>query len=75
MITRASQTQNYLLPHHRLEPIRGGLACCRKIYDFGRMRQRKVHHVGLKSEQLIYVITQWMGLLAKFKADPPFKSP
>jgi hypothetical protein len=75
MITRASQTQNHLPLQHRLEPIREGLVCCRKIHDFGPMTQRQVHHVGLKPKQLNYVIAQRMGLLAKLKADPPFKSP
>ena len=75
MIPRASQTQNHLPLHHRLKPIREDLAGCRKIHDFGPMRQRKVHHVGLRPEHLIYVITQPMGLLAKFKTDQLFKSP
>jgi hypothetical protein len=75
MITRASQTQNHLPLHHRLKPIREDLAGCRKIHDFGHMKQRKVHHVGLKPERLIYVITQPMSLLAKLKTDQLFKSP
>ncbi|MEI7996262.1 MAG: hypothetical protein WCH01_15300 [Methylococcaceae bacterium] len=75
MITRASLTQNYLPLHHWLKPIREDLAGCRKIHDFGPMRQRKVRHVGLKPEHLVYVITQPMCLLAKLKTDQLFKSP
>ena len=75
MNTHTWQTRNYLSFIYRLEPIREGLAWCRKIHDFGPMRQRKVHHVGIKPEHLISVITQRMGLLAKLKTDQLFKSP
>jgi len=75
MITRASQTQNHLPLHHRLKPIREDLAGCRNIREFGLMRQTKVHHVGLKPEHLLYVVTQPMVLLAKLKTDQLFKSP
>ena len=35
----------------------------------------KIGYIALKPEHLIDVIAQPMGLLARFKQDPPFKSP
>ena len=78
MSKRTWQTPNPLPLLHRLEPIREGLAWRRKIPDSGPQGQRKIGHIVLKPEHLIYVIAQPMGLLARFtrfKADPPFKSP
>jgi hypothetical protein len=75
MSKRAWQTQNYLSFIYRLVPIREGLACWRKIPDSRLLGQRRIGHIGLKPEHLIYVIAQRIGLLARFKADPPIKSP
>jgi hypothetical protein len=75
MSTHTWQTRNYLSFIYQLEPIREGLAWRRKIPDSGPQGQRKIGYIGLKPEHLIYVITQPMGLLARFKQDPPFKSP
>ncbi|MGZ8160862.1 MAG: hypothetical protein ACXWT4_18955 [Methylobacter sp.] len=62
------QTRNYLSFIYLLEPIRESLAWKRKI-----LGQRKIGYIALKPEHLIYVIAQPMGLLARFKADPPLK--
>jgi hypothetical protein len=43
--------------------------------DSGPQRQRKIGYIDLKPEHLIDAIAQPMGLQARFKADPPFKSP
>jgi len=75
MSKRTWQTPNYLSFIYRLEPIREGLAWRRKIPDSGPLGQRKIGYIGLKPELLSYVIAQPRGLLARFKADPPFKSP
>jgi hypothetical protein len=75
MSKRIWQTPNPLPLLHRLEPIREGLACCRKIPDSRLLEQRQIGHIGLKPERLIYVIAQPMGLLARFKTDPPIKPP
>ena len=75
MSKRTWQTPNPLPLLHRLEPIREGLAWRLKIPDSGPLGQRKIGHIGLEPELLSYVIVQPMGLLARFKADPPFKSP
>jgi hypothetical protein len=75
MSKRTWQTLNPLPLLHRLEPIREGLAWRREIPDSGPQGQRKIGYIALKPEHLIYVIAQQRGLLARFKADPPFKSP
>ena len=75
MSTHTWQTRNYLSSLYRLEPIREGLAWWRKIPDSGPLGQRKIGCIGFKPEHLIYVIVQPMGLLVRFKPDPPFKSP
>ena len=75
MSTHTWQTRNYLPFIYRLEPIREGLAWRRKIPDSGPQGQRKIGYIALTPEHLIYVIAQPMGLLARFKQDPPFKSP
>ena len=75
MSKRTWQTPNPLPLLHRLEPIRVGLAWRRKVPDSGPLGQRKIGYIGLEPELLSYVIAQPMGLLARFKADPPFKSP
>ena len=69
------QTRNYLSFIYRLEPIREGLAWRQKIPDSGPLGQRKISYIALKPEHLIYVIAHPMGLQARYKADPPFKSP
>ena len=69
------QTRNYLSFIYRLEPIREGLAWRQKIPDSGPLGQRKISYIALNPEHLIYVIAHPMGLQARFKADPPFKSP
>ena len=68
-------TRNYLSFVYWLEPIRESLAWRRKIPDSGPLGQRKIGNIDLKPEHLIYVIAHPMGLQARFKADPPFKSP
>jgi hypothetical protein len=75
MSKRTWQTPNPLPLLHRQEPIRERLACWRKIPDSRLPGQRRIGHIGLKPEHLIYVIAQRIGLLARFKADPPIKSP
>jgi len=75
MSTHIWQTQNYLSFIYRLEPVRKGLAWRQKIPDSDPLGQQKIGYIALKPEHLIYVIAQPMGLLARFKADPPFKSP
>jgi hypothetical protein len=75
MSKRTWQTRNYRSFIYRLEPIRKGLAWRRKIPDSGPEGQRKIGYIALKPEHLIDVIAQPMGLLARFKQDPPFKSP
>ncbi len=69
------QTPNPLPWFHRLEPIREGLAWRQKVPDSGPKEQQKIGYIALKPEHLIYVIAQPMSLLARFKQDPPFKSP
>ena len=68
-------TRNYLSFVYWLEPIREGLAWRQKIPDSGPLGQRKISYIALKPEHLIYLIAQPMGFLARFQADPPFKSP
>ena len=75
MSKRTWQTRNYLSFIYRLVPIREGLACCRKIPDSRLPGQRRIGHIGLKPAHLIHIIAQRIGLLARFKADPPIKSP
>jgi len=75
MSTHTWQTRNYRSFIYQLEPIREGLAWRRKIPDSGPQGQRKIGYIALKPEHLIDVIAQPMGLLARFKQDPPFKSP
>jgi len=75
MSTHTWQTRNYLSFIYQLEPIREGLAWRRKIPDSGPQGQRKIGSIGVEPELLSYVIAQQRGLLARFKADPPFKSP
>jgi len=75
MSTHTWQTRNYLSFIYRLEPIRESLAYCRKIPKSRLLGQRKIGYIAPKSERLIYAIAQPMGLLARFEADPPFKSP
>ena len=75
MSKRTWQTPNPLPLLHRLEPIRVGLAWRRKIPHSGPLGQRKIGYIALKPERLSYIIAQPIGLLARFKADPPFKSP
>jgi hypothetical protein len=69
------QTPKYLLFIYRLAPIREGLAWRLKTPHSAPLRQRKIGYIALKPERLNYVTAQPMGLLARFKADPPFKSP
>jgi hypothetical protein len=69
------QTRNYLSFIYRLEPIREGLVWRRKIPDSEPLGQRKISFIAFKPEHLIYLIAQPMGFLARFQADPPFKSP
>lgn len=69
------QTRNHLSFIYRLEPIREGLAWRQKIPDSGPLGQRKIGYIALKPEHLIYLIAQPIGFLARFQADPPFKSP
>jgi hypothetical protein len=69
------QTRNYRSFIYRLESIREGLAWRRKIPDSGPLGQQKIGYIALEPAHLIYVIAQPMGLLARFQADPPFKSP
>ena len=69
------QTPNYLSFVYRLAPIREGLAWSLKIPHSGPLGQRKIGYIALKPERLSYIIAQPMGLLARFKVDPPFKSP
>ena len=75
MIKRTSQTQNRLPLHHRLKPIREGLAWRPKMPHPGLLGQRKSATLPLKPERPSYIIAQRMGLLARFNADPPSKSP
>jgi hypothetical protein len=75
MSTHTRQMRNYLSFIYRLEPIRESLAWRRKIPDSGPLGQQNIGYIAIKPEHLIYVITQRIGLLAKFKVDPPFKSP
>lgn len=75
MSTHIWPTQNYLSFIYRLEPIRESLAWRREIPDSRPLRQRKIGYIVLKPEHLIYVIAQTMDFLARFKVDPPFKSP
>ena len=75
MNKRTWQTPNPRPWLHRLEPIRESLAWWRKIPDSGPKEQRKIGYIAHKPEHLIYAIDQPMGLLARFKQDPPFKSP
>ena len=75
MSKRTWQTPNYLSFIYRLAPIREGLAWSLKIHHSGPLGKRKIGYIALKPEHLIYAIAQPIGLLARFKADPPFKSP
>jgi hypothetical protein len=75
MSTHTWQTRNYRSFIYQLEPIREGLAWRRKILDSGPQGQPKIGYIALSPEPLTYVITQSMGLLARFKQDSPFKSP
>jgi hypothetical protein len=75
MSTHTWQTPNYLSFIYRLEPIREGLAWRQKIPDSAPLGQRKIGNIAIKPERLSYIIAQPMGLQARFKADPPFKSP
>jgi hypothetical protein len=75
MSTLTWQMPNYLSFIYRLEPIREGLAWRQKTPDSGPLGQRKISYIALKPEHLIYLIAQPMGFLARFQADPPFKSP
>jgi hypothetical protein len=75
MSKRTWQTPNPLPLLHRQEPIRKRLACCRKTPDSRLLGQRRIGRIGLNPEHLIYVIAQRIGLLARFKTDPPIKSP
>jgi hypothetical protein len=75
MSTLTWQMPNYLSFIYRLAPIREDLAWKLKIPHSGLLGQRKIGYIALKPERLSYVTAQPMGLLARFKADPPFKSP
>jgi hypothetical protein len=75
MSTHTWQMRNYLSFIYRLEPVRGSLAWKQKIPDSGPMEQRKIGNIALVPEHLTSVIAQPMELLAKFQAEPPFKSP
>jgi len=75
MSTLTWQMPNYLSFIYRLAPIREDLAWRLKIPHSGPLGQRKTGYIVLKPERLSYVTAQPMGLLARFKADPPFKSP
>ena len=75
MSTHTWQTRNYLSFIYRLEPIREGLAWRLKIPHSVPLGQRKIGYIALKPERLSYVTAQPIGLLARFKKDPPFKSP
>ena len=75
MSTLTWQMPNYLSFIYRLAPIREDLAWRLKIPHSGPLEQRKIGYIALKPERLSYVSAQPMGLLARFKADPPFKSP
>jgi hypothetical protein len=75
MSTHTWQARNYPSFIYRLEPIRESLAWRRKIPDSEPLRQQTIGYIALKPEHLIYVIAHPMGLQARFKADPPFKSP
>ena len=75
MSTLTWQMPNYLSFIYRLAPIREDLAWRLKIPHSGPLGQRKIDYIALKPERLSYVTAQPMGLLARFKADPPFKSP
>jgi len=58
-----------------LAPIRKGLAWRRKIPDSVPLGQQNIGYIAIKPEYLIYVIAQPMGLIARIKIAPPFKSP
>jgi hypothetical protein len=75
MSTLTWQMPNYLSFIYRLAPIREDLAWRLKIPHSGPLGQRKIGYIALKPERLSYVTAQPMGLLARFKADPPFQSP
>jgi hypothetical protein len=60
---------------HRSQPIRKGLACRRKIHEFGLLGQQKIGHMGFKTERHIYGFDPQMGVLARLPADSIFKSP
>jgi len=75
MSIHTGQRRNYLSFVYWLEPIRESYAWRRKIPDSGPLGQRKIGFINFKPEHLIDVIAQPMGLQARFKADPPFKSP
>jgi hypothetical protein len=75
MSTLTWQMPNYLSFIYRLAPIREDLSWRLKIPHSGPLGQRKIGYIALKLELLSYVTAQPMGLLARFKADPPFKSP
>jgi hypothetical protein len=75
MSTLTWQMPNYLSFIYRLAPIREDLAWRLKIPHSSPLGQRKIGYIALKPERLSYVTDQPMGLLARFKADPPFKSP
>ena len=75
MSTLTWQMPNYLSFIYRLAPIREDLAWRLKSPHSGPLGQRKIGYIALKPERLSYVTAQPMGLLARFKADPPFKSP
>jgi hypothetical protein len=75
MSTPTWQMPNYLSFIYWLAPIREDLAWRLKIPHTGPLGQRKIGYIALKPERLSYVTAQSMGLLARFKADPPFKSP
>jgi hypothetical protein len=75
MSKRSWQTRNYRSSIYRLKPIREGLAWRPKTSHSGPLGQRKSATLLLKPERLSYIIAQPMGLLARFNADPPIKSP
>ncbi len=65
MNKRNCQTRNDPFVIHRSQPIRKGLACRRKIHEFGLLGQQKIGHIGFKTERHVYVIDPQMGVLAR----------
>ena len=75
MSTHTWQTPNPLPPLHRLEPIRDRLACGHKFPVPESMTPQKIGSIDLKIGSLSHFISGLIELLARVKAEPPFKSP